>query len=89
MKEQQDTVNKAKGMLQRVRGRQGIKKDRHRVPVSHQEGDWVLAHHSRLSAWPRSISNDPYLGPYKILSVDGHRISAVFSPTRGDPGVRC
>ena len=29
----------------------------------------------RLPAWPRSTSDDPYFGPYKILSVDGHRIT--------------
>ena len=32
-----------------------------------------MVHHSRLPAWPRPTSDDPYLGPYRILSVDGHR----------------
>ena len=32
-------------------------------------------HHSRLTTWPRFTSDDPYLGPYKILSVDGHHIT--------------
>ena len=31
----------------------------------------MLVHHSRLPAWPRSTSDDPYFGPYKSLSVDG------------------
>ena len=35
----------------------------------------MLVHHSRLPAWPCSTSDDPYFGPYKILSVDGHRIT--------------
>ena len=74
VQEQQAKLDKAKAMLQRVRERQWNKKSRHRVPASYQEGDWVLVHHSRLPAWPRSTSDDPYFGPYKILSVDGHRI---------------
>ena len=84
MKEQQDKVDKAKAMLQRVRECQW-KKNKHRVPASHQEGDWVLVHHSWLPAWPRSTSDDPYFGPYKILYVDGHRIAMRCSPRLGGP----
>ena len=40
-------------------------------------------HHSRLPAWPCSTSDDPYFGPYKILSVDGHRITVRCSPRPG------
>ena len=80
VKEQQDKVDKAKVMLQRVRESQWNKKNKHRVPASYQEGDWVLVHHSRLPAWPRSTSDPPYSGPYKILSVDGHRITVWCSP---------
>ena len=80
VEEQQDKVDKAKAMLQRVRERQWNKKNKHRVPASYQEGDWVLLYHSRLPAWPRCTSDDPYLGPYKILSVDGHRITVRCSP---------
>ena len=50
MKEQQNKVDKAEAMLQRVRERQWNKKNKHRVPASHQEGDWVMVHHSRLPA---------------------------------------
>ena len=70
-------------MLQRVRERQWNKKNKHRVPATYQEGDWVLVHHSGLPAWPRSTSDDPYFGPYKILSVDGHRITMRCSPRLG------
>ena len=70
-------------MLQRVRERQWTKKNKHRVPATYQEGDLVLVHHSRLPAWPRSTSDDPYFGPYKILSVDGHRITVRCSPRLG------
>ena len=80
VQEQQDKVDKAKAMLQRVREREWKKKNQHRVPASYQEGDWVLVHHSWLPAWPRSTSDDPYFGPYKILSVDGHRITVRCSP---------
>ena len=77
MKEQQDKVDKAKAMLQRVRERQWNKKDKDRVPASYPEGDWVLVHHNRPAAWPRSA------GPYRILSVDGHRITVRCSPQLG------
>ena len=80
---QQAKVDKAKAMLQRVSERQWYKKKKPRVPATYQEGDWVLVHHSRLPAWPRSTSDDPYTAPYKILSVDGHRIIVLFSPRLG------
>ena len=50
------------------------------MPASYQKGHWVLVHHSRLHAWPRSTSDDPYLGPHMILSVAGHRITVPCSP---------
>ena len=75
VKEQQDKVDKANAMLQRVGERQWNKKNKHRVPASYQEGEWVLLHHSRLPAWPCCTKDDPYFGPYKILSVHGHRIT--------------
>ena len=71
-------------MLQRVRERQSNKKNKHRVPATYQEGDWVLVHQSRLPAWPRSTSDDPYFGPYKILSVDGHCITVRCSSCLGE-----
>ena len=81
--EQQDKVDKAKAMLQRVRERKWNRKNKHRVFVSYQEGDWLLVHHSRLPAWPRPTSDDPYFGPYKILSVDGHPITVRCCPQLG------
>ena len=83
VEEQQDKVDKANAMLQRVRERQWNKKNNHRLPASYQERDWVLVHHSRLLAWPRSTSDDPYFKPYNILSVDGHRITVRCSPRLG------
>ena len=80
VKEQQDKVDQAKAMLQRVRERQWNKENKHRVPDSYQEGDWVLVHHSRLPPRPRSTSDDPYFASYKILSVDGHRITVQCPP---------
>ena len=58
-----------------MRERQWNKKNKHRVLASYQEGDRVLVHHSRLSAWQSSTSDDLYVGPYKVLSLDGHRIT--------------
>ena len=83
VKDQQDKLDEAKAMLQRGRERQLNNKKKHRVPASYQEGDWVLVHHSWLPAWPRSTSDDPYFGPYKILFVDGHCITVRCSPRLG------
>ena len=78
-----DEVDKAKAMLRRVRERQWNKKNKHRVPASYGGGESVLLHHSRLPAWPRSTSDDPYFGPYKILSMDGHRVTVRYSSRLG------
>ena len=43
----------------------------------------MLVHHSRPPAWPCSTSDDPYFGPYKIPSVDGHCITVRCSPRLG------
>ena len=83
VREQQANVDKAKVLLQRVRERLWNKKNKHRVPASYQEGDWLVVHHSRLPAWPHSTSDDPYIRPYKILSVDGHRDTLRRSPQLG------
>ena len=80
VKEQHVKVDKDKAMLQRVRERQWNEENKYRVPASYQEGDWVLVQHGWLPAWPRSTSDDPYSGPYKILSVNGHRITVRCSP---------
>ena len=83
VQEQQAKVDKTKAMLHRVRERQWNKKNKHGVPATYQEGDWVLVHNSRLPAWPRSTSDDPYFRPYKNLSVHGHRITVRCSPRLG------
>ena len=49
-------------MLQRIRERQLDKKNKHRLPATYQEGDWVLVQHSWLAAWPHFTSDDPFLG---------------------------
>ena len=41
-------------------------------------------HNRRLPTWPRSTSDHPYFGPYKILSVDGHRITVRCSSQLGE-----
>ena len=56
-------MDKAKAMLQRVRECQWNKKNKHCVPASYQEGDWVLVHHSRLPAWPSPAAMTPTLDP--------------------------
>ena len=47
VQEVQEQLDKAKAMLQRVREPQCNKKNKHQMPASYQEGDWVLVHNSR------------------------------------------
>ena len=61
VKRQQAKVDKAKAILQRVGERHRNKKNKHRVAATYQERDWVLVHHSRLPAPPRSTS-----GPTRV-----------------------
>ena len=70
-------------MLQGVTEQQWNKKNKHPVPASYQEGDWVLVHHSPVPAWPCPTSDGPYFGPHKILSLDGHRMKMRCSPQLG------
>ena len=83
MKKQQEKVDKAKAMLQKVRERQSEKKNKQRVRATYQDGDRVLVHHTLRPAWPRSTSDDPYFRPYKILSKDSHRITLWCSSRQG------
>ena len=83
MRKQPDKVGKAKGMLQQVSKQRWTKKSKHRVPAAYQEDYWLLVHHRRLAAPPHSAGDDPYFGPYKILSVDGHCITVPYSPRLG------
>ena len=76
-------MDNVKAMLVRLMQQQWKKKNKHRVAAFYQEGDFLLVHHSRLPAWYRSSSDDPYFGAYKILSVDGHRITVRCSPQLG------
>ena len=43
----------------------------------------MLVHNSRLPAWPCYTSDDPYFGSWKIVLVDGHRITVQCSPRLG------
>ena len=34
----------------------------------------MLVHHSRLPTWPRNCLQDAYIGPYRIIKINGSRI---------------
>ena len=52
-------------------------------PLTHSGVGILRIGSIRLPAWPRSTSDDPYFGPYKILSVDDHRITVRCSARLG------
>ena len=81
VQEQQATVDKAKAMLLRVRERQ--EQEEQAPSTSHLPRGGLGAGAPQSTTWPRSTSDDPYFGPYKILSVDGHRITVRCSPRLG------
>ena len=85
VEQQQDKVDKARATLQLAREPHWSQKNKQEVPASYQERDWLLVHHSLVPDSPRSTRDDPYFGPYKILSVDSQRITLRYSPR---PAVR-
>ena len=66
VREQQAKVDKAQALLQRVSERRLNKTNKHRVPASYQEGDWVLVHHNRLPAGHALPAMTPTSGPTRF-----------------------
>ena len=52
--------------------------------ASFKVGDLVLVHHSRLPSWPRNCLQEPFLGLYRIIRIDGSRIHVRCSTHLGD-----
>ena len=52
-------------------------------PISWSPPPLVLVHHSRLPSWPHNCLQDPYVGPYGIIRIDGSRIRVRCSPRLG------
>ena len=63
MKVQQEKVHKAKTMLQRVGEGHLNKMNKHRVPATHQQADWVLVYHNSLPAHLTLPAMTPTLSP--------------------------
>ena len=74
LEHKQSLANQAGTNLRHVRDRELSRRNRLRRPASFKVGDLVLVHHSRLPSWPRNCLQDPYFGPYRIISIDGSRI---------------
>ena len=75
--------NQAGTNLRHIRERQLSRRNRLRRPASFKVGDLVLVHHSRLPSWPRNCLQDPYFGPYRIITIDGSRIHVRCRPRLG------
>ena len=43
----------------------------------------MLLHHSQLPTWPRHCLQDPFIGPYRIIKIDGSKIHVRCSPRLG------
>ena len=83
LEHRQDLANLARANLKHVRERELTRSKRTRRPASFNIGDLVLVHHSGLRAWPRNCLQDPYLGPCRIIKIDGSRIHVSCSPGLG------
>ena len=79
----QDLANLARANLKHVRELELTRRNRTRRPATVKVGDVVLVHHSRLPTWPRDYPQDPYLGPYRIIKIDGSRNHVRSSPRLG------
>ena len=76
-------ANQAGTNLRHIRERELSRRNRLRRPASFKVGDLVLVHHSPLPSWPRNCLQDPYVGPYRLISIDGSRIHVRCSPGQG------
>ena len=66
--------------LRHVRERELSRLNRLQQPASFKVGYLVLVHHSQLPSCSRSCLQDPYLGPYCIIRIDGSGIHVRCSP---------
>ena len=74
--EQQDKVDKAKAMLQRVGECQWIKKNKHRLPASYQEGDWC-----NTGCWCTTVGYPPGQAPPAMTPTLGPTRSCLWMVT--------
>ena len=88
MEHRQDLANLARANLKHVRERELTRRNRTRRPATFKVGDLVLVHHSVLPTWPRNCLQDPYLGPYRIIKIDGSRIHVKCSARLGEELLR-
>ena len=83
LEHKQSMANQAGTNLRHIRERELSRRNRQRRPARFKVGDLVLVHRSRLLSWPRSCLQDPYFGPYRIITIDGSRIHVRCSPHVG------
>ena len=60
--------------MKHVREQELTRRNRTRRPANFRLGDLVLVHHSPFPPWPRTCLQDPYLGSYRIIKMNGPRI---------------
>ena len=83
LEHRQDLANLARANLENLGEGELTRRKRTRRPPTIKVGYLVLVHHSRLPTWPRNCLQDPYLGPYRIMKIDGSRIHVRCSPRLG------
>ena len=71
----QSMANQARTNLINIRERELSRRKHLWRPSSLKVGDLVLVHHSRLPSWPRNCLQDPHFEPYRIIRIDGSRMS--------------
>ena len=76
-------ANQAGTNLRHIRDRELSRRNRLRRPASFKVGYLVLVQRSRLPSWPRNCLQDPYFGPYRIISTDGSRVHIRYTPRLG------
>ena len=83
LEHKQSMANQTGTNLGDIRERELSRQNRLPRPASFKVGDLVLVHRSRLPSWPRNCLQDPYFGPYRIITIDGSRIHVRCSPSLG------
>ena len=83
LEHRQDLANLARAKLKKVQEREITRPNRTRRPASFKVGDLVPVNHLLLPTWRRNCWQDPFLGPYRIIKIDGCRIHVRCSPRLG------
>ena len=80
---QQSLVDKAVDLPRIHRAKMDLKANRYRKEATYSVGDLVLVHHDRFPARPKAPLDDPWYGPFRIVSAGADSVWVMANPNLG------